>query len=76
MPSDADLLSFSRLQGGVQFDSTLKLVAELPPIPKEVRERFPSMEKYDMALKDWHQKLVLALQGGGPPTITVPKPTP
>lgn len=64
MPSLADLKSLERIQQGVAFDATLKLVAELPPVPDDVRKRFPSMVKYDLALKEWHQKLLIALKGG------------
>lgn len=64
MPSDSDLKNFTRLQQGQAFDATLKLVAELPPVPEDVRKRFPSMAQWQVALKDWHQKLVIALKGG------------
>jgi len=64
MPSANDLKNFARLQQGQAADATLKLVAELPPVPADVKKRFPSMMKHEEALKDWHQKLVLALRGG------------
>jgi hypothetical protein len=64
MPSLADLKSLERIQQGVAFDATLKLVAELPAIPTEVVRRFPEMAKYNVAMKEWHQKLLLALKGG------------
>jgi hypothetical protein len=76
MPSEEDLKNFLRLQQGVPFDTSLKLVAELPPFPEDVRKRFPSMAQYEASLKDWHSKLILALQGGGPATISTEKPAP
>lgn len=76
MASDADLKSFARLQGGVQFDSSLKLVSQLPSFPKDMRDRFPSLAQYEASLKEWHASLLLALQGGAPVTITSKKLTP
>lgn len=64
MPSPEALKSFTRLQQGQAFDATLKLVAELPPFPESVKKRFPEMVKHEEALKEWHQKLVIALKGG------------
>ena len=64
MPTASDLASFQRLQQGQQFDATMKLVAELPPIPQEVKARFPSMAKHEEAMKEWHNKLLIALKGG------------
>jgi len=60
------LKAFARLQQGAAFDATLRLVAELPVVPDEVKKRFPSMIKYDLELKEWHKRLLLALKGGQP----------
>ena len=64
MPSANDLKIFKRLQIGAEFSTTAKLVANLPPLPLDVKQRFPSMIVYEQQLKDWHTKLVLSLCGG------------
>lgn len=66
MPTDIEKTGFNRLQQGVQFDATLKLVAAFPPMPKEVIDRFPEMAKHEAAVKEWHKALILALKGGQP----------
>ena len=66
MPSADDKKNLARLQAGVQFDATLKLVAQLPPFPEDVKQRFPSLLQYEQNLKDWHQQLLIALKGGLP----------
>ena len=63
---------FKRLQAGVPFDSSLKLVAALPPIPESVKKRFPEMAQWEVALKDWHKQLLIALQGQTQPNIETP----
>jgi len=74
MPSPDQLKNFTRLQNGVAFDSSLKLVAELPPYPAALKARFPEMAQHEAALKEWHANLILALQGVGQPTIETKKP--
>ena len=64
MPYEDDLKNFNRLREGQAFDSTMKLVAELPPVPEDVKKRFPSMAQYELAIKQWHQQLLVALKGG------------
>ena len=55
---------FRRRQTGAEFSTTSKLVANLPPIPADVKARFPSMIAYEQQLKDWHTQLVVSLTGG------------
>lgn len=62
MPSDADKLNFARVQQGQGLDATLRLVAQLPAYPDDIKKRFPSMAKHEEALKEWHQKLLLSLK--------------
>lgn len=64
MPTPDDLKSFQRLQQGQNFDATLKLVAEYPRLPEELHNRFPSLAKHEENVKEWHQKLLIALKGG------------
>ena len=73
MPSADDLANFVRLQGGVSFDSSLKLVSQLPPLPPEITQRYPSMVQWEKSLKEWHKSLLLALQGGAPATVSTKK---
>lgn len=76
MPTPADKASYDRLQQGVQFDASLKLVAQFPVLPKTLHDRFPELAQYEMAVKDWHMQLLLALKGGDPGLPMVAKPPP
>jgi len=64
VPSAEDLKAFTRLQKGAADDSASRLVAGLPKLPPDVKKRFPSMEKYEADMQDWHEKLLIALKGG------------
>lgn len=81
MPSANDLKTFRRLQVGANFSTVSKLVPNMPPLPLDVKTRFPSMVAYEQQLKDWHTQLVLILTGGStsaegstPPTVGIPNP--
>jgi len=38
-------------------------VRRLPPIPPEVKARFPSMHKWEADLEKWRQELVVSMGG-------------
>jgi len=64
MPSDQDRKTLKRLQAGAAENTTAKLVDNLPPVPADVKKRFPSMQKWEESQKDWVAKLIIALRGG------------
>jgi hypothetical protein len=66
MPTPADKASYDRLQQGVQFDTSLKLVSRFPRLPKTLHDRFPELAQYEKEVVDWHMDLLLALKGGDP----------
>jgi hypothetical protein len=67
---------FRRRQTGAEFSTTEKLVSNLPPIPADVKTRFPSMVAYEQQLKDWHTQLLVTLSGGATNATGSTAPTP
>jgi len=64
MPSANDLKGFKRMQQSALSDDSLKLVANMPEFPPDLKKRFPSMEKHEQEVKEWNKKLIIALRGG------------
>ena len=64
MPSAQDLKQFQRVQNSAGSDDTAKLVANMPPYPDEVKQRFPSMARHEADQKEWIKELIIALRGG------------
>lgn len=69
MPSDADRLSFQRRQNSVGVDDTQRIIANMPPYPKDLKDRFPSMAKHEDALKEWIKQLMMSGGVGGGGTV-------
>lgn len=63
MPSQADLDQFARRQASSSLDVET-LVPKLPPVPEDVKRRFPTMAKWEEDLVNWRAKLIIALRGG------------
>jgi len=61
--SQQDLDQLKRL---VLDQDTARIVKEMPPIPNEVKLRFPSMVKYESDLRDWTTKHLAIVIRGGP----------
>lgn len=64
MPSAEDLKQWERLQNSAGFDDTAKLVENMPPVPSDVKQRFPSMHQYEEMQREWVIKLIKAIRGG------------
>lgn len=64
MPSAEDLKQWERLQNSSGSDDTARLVENMPAIPTDVKQRFPSMLQYEEAQREWVVKLIKAIRGG------------
>lgn len=64
MASDADLKNFYRIQQSAGSDTTDKIVQQMPPIPEDVKKRFPAMAAYEEKQREWVKQLIIALRGG------------
>lgn len=63
MPSEADLKQWERMQNSAGSDDTAKLVENMPPVPTDVKKRFPSMLQYEEMQREWVIKLIKAIRG-------------
>lgn len=64
MPSEEKLKQWERLQNSAGLDDTEKLVENMPPIPTDVKQRFPSMHQYEEMQRGWIIKLIKAMRAG------------
>lgn len=61
MASEEDLKQFNRLRSG---PAPLALIQRLPPIPDDIKQRFPSAKKWEDQLEKWRVEANTALGGG------------
>lgn len=59
MASPESLKSFARLRA--QGAAMPTVVPKLPPIPDDVKKRFPEMKQYEEALEKWRTDMSVAL---------------
>ena len=63
MPSADDLANFQRLRT-TGADINAQLTPKFPPLPDEVKARFPSLKAWEERVKEWETKTTIAIRGG------------
>lgn len=63
MPSAADKASLDRINRSGDSDNA-KMIPRFPEIPAEVKARFPSMKDFEQKVREWEEKMGIAIRGG------------
>lgn len=64
MATEEEIFQFRRIQNSVGTDDSQKLVANMPPYPQDLKERFPTMQNHEDRLREWVKELIIAIRGG------------
>jgi hypothetical protein len=60
--SPGDKKSFSRMQ--VSQSANTEIIPKLPPLPDDVKKRFPSLYDWQRGMEEWRVKANIAIRGG------------
>lgn len=63
MPSAGDQKSLDRINRTGDADNA-RMIPKFPALPEDLKARFPSLNEFEQRVREWEEKMGLAVRGG------------